>query len=192
MKWKYFFNPFLKFSEKSLLIVGLLSMVAGSFCGKYCSVTYDGVFSVHSARRTFLESLQENTANVLVVFLLLLILGKIINSKTRMIDILNISLIYRIPLYISGFFVNVPILNRVAEKIEASKDNLQNLKFDPLELIMISGISSFLILILVYAIVLLINGFRTATNLKKWQYYVAFAVVLIIGEVLSQTVIHNI
>ncbi len=192
MKWNYFFNPFLKFSEKSLLIVGLLSMIAGSFCGTYCSVTYDGLFSVHSARRTFFESLLENTVNVLVVFVLLLILGKIINSKTRIVDILNVSIIYRIPLYISGFFVNVPILTRVAEKIEASKGNLENLKFEPLELIMISALSSVLILILVYAVVLLTNGFRTATNFKKWQYYVAFAVVLIIGEILSQTIIHNI
>ena len=191
MNWKYFFNPFLKFSERYLLLIGILSVIAGSFIGMICSVTFDGVFSTHPSVRTFAESLKENVINVSVVFILLLILGKIINMKTRLIDILAISMIYRIPLYLSAFFVKLPVLDRVIEKIEVHKDHLANLKFDPVELVLILGISSVLMIFLAYAVILLVNGFRTATNLKKWSYYIAFVIVLLAAEIISQTLITN-
>ena len=191
MNWKYFFNPFLKFSERYLLLIGILSVIAGSFIGMICSVTFDGVFSTHPSVRTFAESLKENVINVSVVFILLLILGKIINMKTRLIDILAISMIYRIPLYLSAFFVKLPVLDRVIEKIEVHKDHLANLEFDPLELVLILGISSVLMIFLAYAVILLVNGFRTATNLKKWPYYIAFVIVLLAAEIISQTLITN-
>ena len=191
MNWKYFFNPFLKFSERYLLLIGILSVIAGSFIGMICSVTFDGVFSTHPSVRTFAESLKENIINVSVVFILLLILGKIINRKTRLIDILAISMIYRIPLYLSAFFVKLPVLDRVIEKIEVHKDHLANLKFDPMELVLILGISSVLMIFLAYAVILLVNGFRTATNLKKWPYYIAFVIVLLAAEIISQTLITN-
>ena len=191
MNWKYFFNPFLKFSERYLLLIGILSVIAGSFIGMICSVTFDGVFSTHPSVRTFAESLKENVINVSVVFILLLILGKIINMKTRLIDILAISMIYRIPLYLSAFFVKLPVLDRVIEKIEVHKDHLTNLEFDPLELVLILGISSVLMIFLAYAVILLVNGFRTATNLKKWPYYIAFVIVLLAAEIISQTLITN-
>lgn len=191
MNWKYFFNPFLKFSERYLLLIGILSVIAGSFIGMICSVTFDGVFSTHPSVRTFAESLKENVINVSVVFILLLILGKIINRKTRLIDILAISMIYRIPLYLSAFFVKLPVLDRVIEKIEVHKDHLANLEFDPLELVLILGISSVLMIFLAYAVILLVNGFRTATNLKKWPYYIAFVIVLLAAEIISQTLITN-
>lgn len=191
MNWKYFFNPFLKFSERYLLLIGILSVIAGSLIGMIISVTFDGVFSIHPAARTFAESLKENTINVSVVFISLLILGKIINRKTRLIDILAISMIYRIPLYLSAFFVKLPVLDRVIEKIEVHKDHLANLKFDPMELVLILGISSVLMIFLAYAVILLVNGFRTATNLKKWPYYIAFVIVLLAAEVISQTLITN-
>lgn len=191
MNWKYFFNPFLKFSERYLLLIGILSVIAGSFIGMLCSVTFDGVFSTHPSVRTFAESLKENIINVSVVFILLLILGKIINRKTRLIDILAISMIYRIPLYLSAFFVKLPVLDRVIEKIEVHKDHLANLKFDPMELVLILGISSVLMIFLAYAVILLVNGFRTATNLKKWPYYIAFVIVLLAAEIISQTLITN-
>ena len=52
------------------------------------------------------------------------------------------------------------------------------------------AISIATILLLVYAIVLLTNGFKTATNLKKWQNYIWFAVALIIGEIVSKMFIN--
>ena len=191
MNWKYLFNPLLKFSERSLLILGILSIVAGSLIGHYFSLTFDGAFDTHPLQITFIESLKENAINILMVFILLLILGKIINLKTRLVDIATISMIYRIPIYISGPLINLPVFKAIADKVLANKDNLENIKFETLELFSILAASSVLMIFLIYSIVILVNGFRTATNLKKWQYYVYFAIVLIIAEVLSKTLINN-
>ena len=191
MNWKYLFNPFVKFSEISLLIVGLISIVIGSFIGNYFSVTFDGIIDAHSASRSFLSSLKENLINVILVFIVLSILGKIINSKTRLIDILNISMIYRIPLYLSGLLINNPILKSVSDQVAANIDTPQNIKFEALELVAILAISSVLILLVIYSIVLLVKGFKTATNLKKWQHYVFFALAFILAEVFSKIIINN-
>ncbi len=191
MNWKYFFNPLLKFSERSLLILGILSVIAGSLIGHYFSLTFDGAFDTHPLQINLLESLKENAINILMVFILLLILGKIINPKTRLVDIATISMIYRIPIYISGPLINLPVFKTIGDKALANKDNLENIKFETLELFSILAASSVLMIFLIYSIVILVNGFRTATNLKKWQYYVYFAIVLIIAEVLSKTLINN-
>ena len=191
MNWKYVFNPFLKFSEKSLLIVGIISILIGSFIGNYFSVTFDGIIDAHSAPTSFITSLKENLINVVLVFLVLSILGKIINSKTRLIDILNIAMIYRIPLYVSGLLINIPILKSVGEKVTANIDNPQNIKFESAELVALLAISSVLLLLIVYAIVLLTSGFKTAINLKKWQHYIFFAMALIVAEVFSKIIINN-
>lgn len=191
MNWKYLFNPFVKFSEISLLIVGLISIVFGSFIGNYFSVTFDGIIDAHSASRSFLSSLKENLINVILVFIVLSILGKMINSKTRLIDILNISMIYRIPLYLSALLIDMPILKSVGDKVAANIDSPQNIKFEALELVAILAISSVLILLVMYSIVLLFKGFKTAINLKKWQHYVFFALALILAEVFSKIIINN-
>ena len=191
MSWKYIFNPLLKFSERSLLTVGFLSILAGSFIGHYFSLTFDGAFDAHPLPITFIDSLTENSINILVIFSVLLILGKIIYSKTRFIDILTISMIYRIPIYVSGPLISLPVFDSVANQVLANKENLENIQFETLELISILAASSVLMIFLIYSIVILVNGFRTATNLKKWQYYVFFGVVLIIAEVLSKFLINN-
>lgn len=191
MNWKYIFNPFLKFSERNLLIIGVLSVIAGSLIGKYFSATYDGIFDAHSSPNTFINSLKENAINILTIFVLLVILGKVIYPKTRFIDIINISLIYRIPIYISSTLISLPLFDKISEQVLNNKDHLENLKFDTMELISILAVSSILMIFLIYAIVLLVNGFRTATNLKKWQYYIYFAIALIIAEVLSKVLINN-
>ncbi len=191
MNWKYIFNPFLKLSEISLLIVGLISIVVGSFIGNYFSVTFDGIIDAHVAHTSFVTSLKENLINVILVFTVLSILGKLINSKTRLIDILNISMVYRIPLYLSGLLINNPILKSVGDKVAANIDSPQNIKFEALELVAILAISSVLILLVIYSIVLLVKGFKTAINLKKWQHYILVAIALIAAEVFSKIIINN-
>lgn len=191
MNFKYIINPFSRVSERNLLIIGFLSIIAGSIIGKYFSVTYDGTFDAHASAITFIDSLKENAINILVVFVLLLILGKIIYPKTRFIDILTISMIYRIPIYISSTLISLPFFNNITNQVIENKDHLENIRFDTMDLFSILVVSSILMIFLIYAIVLLVNGFRTATNLKKWQYYIYFTIVLIIAEVLSKFLINK-
>jgi hypothetical protein len=187
MNWKYIFNPFLKFSERNLFTIGFLSIFVGSFLASYFSVSYDGIFDAHSSSASFIRSLKENFLNIGIVFLMLLIFGKIINKKTRIIDILNLSMIYRIPIYLISICISFG--KNIDDKILIYKDNLQNIKLTSLDIISIIISSILLIILIIYAIVLLVNGFKTATNLKKQYYYVFFAITLTIGEIISKILI---
>ena len=191
MIWKYIFNPFLKYSEKTLIVIGIVSIMLGSFCGSYFLVSFDGIFDAHlSSEITFLHSLEENLINVLVVFILLSILATILYKKSRLIDILSVSMIYRIPIYLMTVFISNPMLSSVNDKIMKDIENPANIDFSILEMTVLAGVSIVSILLLVYAIILLTNGFKTATNLKKWQNYIWFAVALIIGEIVSKMLIN--
>ena len=186
MNWTIIFNPFSKFSDRTLLIVGILSVVFGSFIGYFFSITFDGILDAHSLKTDFTESLKENSINIIIVFILLLILGKIINKKTRAIDIFNISIIYRIPIYLSSPLINLPVFEEINQKVLGNKGHLDQIKFDTADLILVLATTSVLMIFLIYAIVLLVNGFRTATNLKKWQPYIYFTLILILAETLSK------
>lgn len=191
MNWKTIFNPFSKFTETQLLVFGIAITVIGSFFGFFFQVSYDGVLDVHSKNVTFFESLKENAVNVFSIFVVLLVLGKIINQRTRIIDILNTSLVSRLAIYLIAIFANNPVMERITNQVLESKDHLENFQLNPTDLIITMGISILMMVFLTYFIVLLVNGFRTATNIKKWQHFVFFAIAIIVAEIISKILISN-
>ncbi len=189
MNWKLLFNPFGIYSEKQLLISGILITLAGSFAGSLFNVTFDGVLDVHQYETGFLTSLKENGINVACIFIVLFILGKLINRKTRAIDILNTSMVSRFPQYISAVITAVPVLKKVEDEIISHQGDLQHLNFQPVDLMLIFFTSMLLLAITAYYITLLVNGFRTSVNAKKWQHFAGFAVALIVAEIISKLLI---
>ncbi len=174
-----------------LLVFGIVITFIGSFFGYFFQVSYDGVLDVHQNSVTFLNSLKENAINIFSVFVLLFILGKIINQRTRIIDILNTVLVSRFPIYIIAVFANNPALERITNQIIENQSNLQNLQFGWMDLMILMVISSLMMMLLAYSIALLVNGFRTATNVKKWQHFVFFAIAILIAEIISKVLISN-
>ena len=189
MNWKLLFNPFGIYSEKQLLVSGILITLAGSFVGSLFNVTFDGVLDVHQYETDFLTSLKENSINVACIFIVLFVLGKLINRKTRVIDILNTAMVSRFPQYISAVITALPVLKKVEDEIISHQGDLQHLNFQPMDLMLLFVISMILLAITAYYITLLVNGFRTAVNAKKWQHFVGFAIALIIAEIISKLLI---
>ncbi|WP_294286819.1 hypothetical protein [uncultured Chryseobacterium sp.] len=189
MNWKLLFNPFGIYSEKQLLVSGILITLAGSFVGSLFNVTFDGVLDVHQYETDFLTSLKENGINVACIFIVFFVLGKLINRKTRAIDILNTSMVSRFPQYISAMITALPVLKKVEDEVISHQNDLQHLNFQPVDLMLLFIISMLLLAITAYYITLLVNGFRTSVNAKKWPHFVGFAVALIIAEILSKLLI---
>lgn len=189
MNWKLLFNPFGIYSEKQLLISGILITLAGSFVGSLFNVTFDGLLDVHQYETDFLTSLKENSINVACIFIVLFVLGKLINRKTRVIDILNTAMVSRFPQYISAVITALPVLKKVEDEVISHQGDLQHLNFQPMDLMLLFVISMILLAITAYYITLLVNGFRTAVNAKKWQHFVGFAIALIIAEIISKLLI---
>lgn len=189
MKWKTIFNPFQKFNDSTLLIIGILATIIGSLIGFWRQVSFDGIFDVHSpAKTSFQNSLLENSINIAIVFMLLFILGKLINKKTRAVDILNTSLIYRIPLYIIALFSNFPMVTEATKKILDSV-KAGNPQVHTKDIIWLYVFAIGLLPFVIYSIVLIVNGFKTATNAKRWQHFLILTIVLLIGEFVSKRVL---
>lgn len=190
MNWKLFFNPLSKFSEKALLISGILFLVVGSFIGYYFGVTYDGIFDVHISPVTFTESLTENVINVVILSLLLFIAGIIINSKTRIIDILNVALISRFPIYLAGLFANNQRISEISEQLIDSVHQETPASVSSSDMMILMLFSAVLILFLAHELTLMVFGFKTAVNARKWQHWLLFAFALIAAEMISKAIIH--
>lgn len=190
MNWKLFFNPFSKFSEKALLISGILFLVVGSFIGYYFGVTYDGIFDVHISTVTLIESLTENVINVVILSLLLFIAGIIINSKTRIIDVLNVALISRFPIYLAGLFANNQRISEISEQLMDSVHQETPASVSSSDMMILMLFSAVLILLLAYQLMLMVFGFKTAVNARKWQHWLLFAFALIAAEMISKAIIH--
>ena len=193
MNWKILFNPFEKYSEKTLLIFGIVATLLGSFLGYLMNARFDGIVDMHLVREVqFQTILIDNIINTLVLFILFFVFGKIVNSKTRAIDILNVSLICRIPMYLVVLGNIGGYLERATQSMlnGIDLDNLQNIpQFEMLDLFVILIFSVVSIGFLVWMIVLLWKGFKTATNTKRTRDIIIFIMLFILAEVLSKYLI---
>jgi hypothetical protein len=186
MNWKIIFNPFIKFSEKQLLIFGIVTTIAGSLIASLVGVTFDGLIDIHiNPEMTFLKSLKENGILILLITILLFAFGKIINPKTRFIDILNSAFLFRIPFYVSALLTSLPVMKRVSEEVMKNVNSIENLNLQTSDIIIMLLISVVTIGLIAYAITLLFQGFKTATNAKKAVHYVVFGILIFVGEIIS-------
>ena len=190
MNWQLLLNPFTKFSEKALLFFGIITFFIGSYVAFLCGATFDGLIDVHlNSELTFFDSLKENCFHLVLITLLLFVFGKIINPRTRFIDILNAGFLFRIPFYFMALLMTFPFLKSFENEVQKNINSLEKLVIKPFDLVMILVLSCFLILLLVYAITLLFQGFKTATNAKKPIHFVVFGLLILFAEILSKTIL---
>lgn len=179
---KLLLNPFEKFSEKKLVLFGTLMLVVGSYIGFLCNAYFDSILHISFSKGvTFANIILQNLIITLLLSLLLFGIGKIINKKTRFIDVLNISLIARIPFYFSTL---ININNKSSELTDKLLINLSvNLTtFDYLFLFLTAV---FGLICIIWFAFLLWNGFKIATNAKTNKPVILLIVTLLIANFLS-------
>ena len=188
MNWKTIFNPYAKISDKLLLSLGVLSFVVGILIHYFQQTIHDGILDSHPYPNISMPKVSTAIMiNIVVLCIVLFIYGKIINKKTRMIDILNTSFLSRIPYYILPFIVNSSLMKNMTEQIMADPKNVSS---QPMQLIFMLLMSVSMMILMTYSIVLIVNGFKTATNAKKWQEFVGLAVAILVAEVISKILIN--
>lgn len=187
MKNLFFTNPFVKYSEKSIFIFSGLFSILGIVVAYYTNVRFDGLLDVHQFEKVpLLLVTQENGINIAVMTVLLFVFGKIINNKTRFIDILNSVLVFRIPFYVISVLIKIPFMENFGKNVAKNSNHIENLKVEPIELAAVLSIAMSFLVLLGYAIWLLFIGFKTATNCKKTSHYVVFGILIILAEVLTK------
>ncbi len=187
--WSILFNPYIKYTERQLILCGAVSLLIGSVLGYLFNARFDGVFDLHFVKNVpQMQPFLDNLTVIVSLFLCLLLVGKLTNKKTRIVDILAISLISRLPIYILVFFN----INGLVYEISTSllqQLGTGNFDIPPVDLLIIIGFTIFSILALVWVCALLYNGFKVATHAKKLKSVLLFIVALIVAEVLSKIII---
>ncbi len=184
------FKPFERYSEKTLLLVGSIFTLIGSFLAYTFSFRFDGVIDLHLASKVmFYQTLLDNLINIFCLVLFLYISTKYINRKTRLIDILTTSMVARIPLYLLPFFNMNGLIDKAKEDIMqfANPELINQIPFLNLFLIIVFAIIA--ILFLVWYVSLLFNGFKVASNAKGTVPIILFSISLLLAEILSKFLI---
>lgn len=184
------FNPFKKYSEQQLLIFGGITAVAGVVFASLTNTHFDGILDAHFGKHVTLRTAAlQSLINIVSIVVVFYPLGKWINPKTRLIDVFNLSLIVKVPAYLMmplningwAYSKTEPLLGVMA--------NPFNLQFTP-EMILFLIISSLLaILVFVWLIIVLYNGFKVATNLKETKHIIMFILAIIVAEIVSKVLL---
>jgi uncharacterized membrane protein len=183
-------NPFEKYNEKQLLISGIGITILGSILGFVFNARFDGVIDLHFVQNTsFFTIVSEIIIDVLCLTILLFILGKYINKKTRFIDILSPVLIARLPFYLLTIFNSHDFLFKKSENLikNLQSGQIDNPDSNDLFIICLFGLIS--IGFLIWFVIILYNGFKVATNTKGIKNNIFFAISIIIAEILSKAIL---
>ncbi len=189
---KILFNPFEKYSETVLLIFGIATNIIGLLITFYYNVKFIGFLKVdYSNSITPITVLSQSLIIISVFTILLFFIGKIINTKTRFIDVFITVLVARIPFYCTIFFNSNGMIfqhiNKIKILLQTGKIQ-ENLIFDA-PLIVVFYIVS--LLVLIWSITLLFKGFKTATNAKESKHTLYFIIGIVIAELITRTIIYN-
>lgn len=188
---KILFQPFENYSEKKLLFVGILGTLLGSLIAYLLKARFDGVLDVHFVDSVKIyDPLLDNLINIFSLSLLLWIAGKIVNSKTRLIDIFNTSLIARLPYYLISFANINGYMGDLSQRLlnfTAEKPELLSIEGTDLLIILIFAFIS--LLLLIYYLYLLYKGYQIATNAKGALPIILFILAVLFAEVLSKYII---
>ncbi len=185
------FKPFERYQESHLLSVGIMALILGSFVGSVLNARFDGVLDLHFGLAvSFYTVLMDNVINVISLFIPLFIVGKIINTQTRFIDLMNVILISRIPYFL------LPLLN-ISGVITKATQDLMPLVDNPFGTDQISMDTYFIVTgfavvsigAMVWAIALLYQGFKVSVNLKNKIHIIWLGLAILVAEIISKLLI---
>lgn len=183
-------NPFEISSDKCLTTTGIILFIIGITLAYFFQIQLQILRVNPLVKLTITDIIIGHLIILSALTIVYFILGKVINRKTRLLDILNTVLISLAPLYLI-FFENINgyMYEEIHQMEEAIKSGgILNIKTSIFSVI-ISVIS---ISITIYFIYLLFIGFKTATNAKKIWHYVLFFAILFITDLLCSGLINSI
>lgn len=172
---KKLFNPVAHFDEKKLLAVGLasvaLNLAIGYFFGFKMISVLKFTDSASSPGVLVFYILRAYTVTIVALYLY----GVLVNRKTRFLDMVNTVLISTIPGILVCPIQRIPVFAKILKRILEGP-----LEVIPSDLTILLLFALVMIPFIVYQIALLLNGFKTATNLKAWYHVVLFFMILLI------------
>lgn len=176
-------NPFEDSRDQTLLGVGLIAYVLSSVQVYGFGYVPDGVFQAHLATDLrWYSGFVNGAINILAPAVVLYGFGKIIYTKTRFFDVLNVVMIAQIVNYFIAFLLLNPlaksILVQMTQAIEGGDIMLRTVAATDIAVLSVGGILAFLLLI--YFFYLLVIGMKIAIHSKK-AVHVILMILLVVA-----------
>lgn len=186
------FNPFKLYSEQQLFSVGMVLTVLLILISYVTNTYFYGLFKIHYAQELSLSTALFEAVTIAFFYVIVLYaLGKWLNAKTRLIDIINIALIVKIPLLLLAPLNINHWAHRQTENLLQSVSDPYNLQFTTDLSIFLAITSILAIATLVWVVILLYNGFKIATNFKGTKHTLLFIAAVICIEIAIRFVLKN-
>ncbi|MFM9402883.1 hypothetical protein ACKLNQ_13245 [Myroides odoratimimus] len=191
MTKNYILKPFENVQDKTLLAIGVLTGVIISCLQLLTHMRSIAILKqvTFKSAPTLVQTLSDFAITTIVMTLALFVFGKIINKKTRLIDILNTVLIARICLDISVLFdingylsdFSLQLIDNIANPEILFKSNPQGFVY-----FIITSFAS--ILCLVGFGYYIYQGFKLATHLKKKYMIIVFVLIILLVDTLTRLI----
>lgn len=179
-------NPFDNLSETKLLLFGFISFIIGTFAAHFLGGSFPGMMSFKSNEATLLQLVYQNVLAIFLLSTVIFLLGKILNSRVRFIDMLITVMVARSAIYAMALLNTNKWLNPIADLIAKNALNPQGNQYvDKADLIILFFGVLLILSLLIYFFYLLIKGFRIAINSKKNYHGLILVLVVFLVEALS-------
>ena len=189
----YITKPFETIQEKTLLWIGISTILISSLFAYLTHARFDGVIDMHVGSKVLWhQPLIDNIVNTLCLTLFLYLLSLLQPTKTRIIDLLNVSLIARIPIYFT-LITNIGGVNQeTSEYIIANIDNPAAISNLPMINLIVLGVGALLFFgALIFIGILIYKGYKTATNTKKNSHLILLIPAVLIAEIVSKLITYK-
>lgn len=175
-------NPFEIYTEKKLLITGVLLLIITALVSSYSNLLLFGSLKViNNYKQTWYEATANLGITLLTNTLLLFLFARLKNTKTRSIDVLNVVLIAHIVVYVILFVTALPFVRDAitAVELEVLDKGFQAPSISKLHMFILGAFGVITISLIIYFFYLLVVGMKIAMNSKS-----KIDAILIVGLVL--------
>ena len=172
------------------MLVGILAAIIGAFLAYNFNAKFDGALDLHFDNSVNIyQTLTFLIVDISLLSFSLIIFGKYINPKTRIIDIYATVLVAKIPAYLFTFLNINNYSYNLSQKIVKSFLINNTVVIDTIDYFAITIQTIASMILIVWTIVLLYNGFKIATNAKETKDKILFVVAIVIAEIISKIII---
>lgn len=192
MTKNYILKPFEIVQERNLFSIGTCILIIASIFAFMTSSRFDGVMDMHVTTSVqWYQPLLDNVINTICLTLFLYLLSLLQPTKARIIDLVNVALISRIPIYIT-LITNIGGYNQeTGDYLMANLSDPFVIKELPvMNLIMLALAGILAIIALVLMGILLYKGYKNATNAKKTSHCLLLIAVVLLAEALSKFLVY--
>lgn len=182
-------NPFEDFSDQVLLRFGLLLFIIGGLLAKLGSFDYYSFLKViPQENHSWLQVYGHLVVNITLLFLFFFLFARLVNKRTRLIDILNVVLVNFGVIYCLGLLFLLFPLMEITQKIQEamSAGDMSLSSINRMDLLMISVISFISLVFVIYFFYLCIVGVKFVMHGKKGYQGVVVCILILIADVAAR------